>query len=739
MKNKIVLLLFLSSILCAKEVLLLHSYHKGYEWTDSITKGVEKGLFYSQVEITHEYMDTKRVYNKTYLKSLFQLYKNRYINRKFDVIIASDNNALKFLNNYSDKLFVNTPIIFCGINNFDKQIFFNSNIAKRTTGVVEEVDIEKNIQLIQKLHPNRKKLLVINDTTTTGLGMKKEFYKIYDKYKNSFDIEYIDKFKIESLREKVKNLDNNSVILFMLLFKDETGKVFTFSDGLKQIEKNTEVPIYGLWDFYITKGLMGGYVTSGYEQGLYASNMARGVLLGRDIATIPIIEKSPNRYMFDYDKLTKFNIDVETLPEHPLIENEPGTFYESYETEITIITVTFIAFTLIIFLLIGSLEAKRVAQQKLTIQLNFVETLLNTIKTPIFYKDKNGKYIGCNNAFCEFINETKEQIIGKTMYDVFHEKQEFFDVHEEIEKKLFLNEKVDEYILDYHLENGTKTLIISKSLYHGDKNVVEGIVTILHDITDLVKIQNEKKQHESFLIQQSKLAEIGEMINAIAHQWNEPLVEISAIVQDLELQYKISKISDDDMKLFVKDAMIQIQYMSKTLKDFRDFLKPSVKKSTFYIEDAFNEILKIIQRQIKYSYLDLDINYASDNLMVFGYKNEFMQVLITILNNSKDAILKLKLKDITFKGKIDVVVSSADEIVEILIVDNGCGIRKKDQAHVFEPYYSTKENGNGLGLYMSKILIEDKMNGKIYFKKDTALTTLAIQLPKKGENENIIT
>ncbi|MGB5867436.1 MAG: ABC transporter substrate binding protein [Arcobacteraceae bacterium] len=733
MKNKIVLLLFLSTILYAREVLLLNSYHKGYEWTDSVTKGVEKGLFYSDVEITYEYMDTKRIYNQEYLVTLFQLYKQRYKTRKFDLIIAADNNALEFLNTYSDKLFTNTPIIFCGINNFDKQTFLNSNIAKRATGVVEEVDIEKNIQLIQKLHPNTKKLLVVNDTTTTGLGMKKEFDKISNKYKNALDIEYVDKFKIESLREKVKNLDENSVILFMLLFKDETGKVFTFIDGLKEIEEHTSVPIYGLWDFYVKHGLVGGYVTNGYEQGLSAAKMARVILGGKEVSQIPILEKSPNRYMFDYEKLKKFGIEVENLPENHIMKNEPGTFYENYQTELTTITIAFIVFTIIIFLLIGSLEDKRQAQEELAIQLNFIESLLDTIKNPIFYKDKNGRYLGCNNAFSNFTGIEKKAVMGKTMYDVFKEREDFFKIHEVIEKKLFKNEKVDEYIMDYHIQDTIKTVIISKSLYHNNDQEVEGILTVLHDITDIVKIQNEKKQHESFLIQQSKLAEIGEMINAIAHQWNEPLVEMSAIVQDLELQHKTAKISDDDINCFVKDSMIQIQYMSKTLKDFRDFLKPSAQKSNFVIEDAFNEILNIIERQIKYSYIDLNIEYNCPNLIVYGYKNEFMQVLITILNNSKDAILQLKLKDIYYNGKIDVIVSSKEDIVEILIIDNGSGIKQKDKEFLFDPYYSTKEKGNGLGLYMSRILIQDKMDGKIYFKDTKECTTLAIELPKKAK------
>jgi len=733
MKNKLVLLLFLSSILYAKEVLLLHSYHKGYEWTNSISQSIENSLKYIDVEITTEYMDTKRIYNEEYIESLFEFYKKRYANRKFDVIIASDNNALEFLNTYHDKIFQDTPIVFCGINNFDKSTFKNYNIRKRTTGVIEEIDIEKNLDLITDLHPNIKNLVVINDTTTTGKIMKKEFFKAFKEYEDSLSVEYIDKFKFDDLKNKVATLKDNTVILFMLLHRDETGKVFTFKNGLKDIEKNTDVPIYGLWDFYLNRGLVGGYVTHSSSQGEFAAKMVKKILSGTSVTNIPLIEKSPNSYIFDHKKLDKFNIDMSKIPQNSIVQNEPLTFYENYETELTIITITFIFFTIIIFMLIDSIEDKRKAKNELQLQLNFIETLLNTIKNPIFYKNKAGNYIGCNDAFAKFINKEKKEIIGKTIYDFFKEQNNFCEMHEEIEKKLLNREKVGDYIIDYNMSGNIKTIIVSKDLYLGSDNKIAGTVTILHDITELVKVQNEKKQHESFLIQQSKLAEIGEMINAIAHQWNEPLVEMSAIVQDIELQYNMNDISDNDMKTFVKDAMIQIQYMSKTLKDFRDFLKPSAKKSNFYIKEAFTEVLNIIERQIKYSYITLDIIYNTNNLIVYGYKNEFMQVLITILNNAKDAILKVKEKKRVYDGKITVTVSSKENMVEIIIIDNGSGIDDKDREYLFDPYFSTKEKGNGLGLYMSRTLIEDKMNGKIYFKDTPNVTALAIELPKKVE------
>jgi PAS domain S-box-containing protein len=743
MKNKILWIFLLSSFIYAKEILLLHSYHKGYDWSDSISSAVEDYYKNQNVEITTEYMDTKRVYSDSYEKQLLNLYKTKYKTSKFDLIIASDNNALNFLDKYHNKIFQNIPIVFCGINNFDKETFSNSNIFKRSTGVTESVDIKKNIELILKLHPKTKKILVLNDTTTTGLAMKKQFLESYEIFKDRVNIEYVDKFKIEELKDKIKRLDKNTVILFMLLFKDETGKVFTFKDGLKEIERSTHAPIYGLWDFYLKYGLVGGYLTHGYAQGQHAARISSMILDGTDISTLKVITKSPNSYIFDHRKLKVHNIKNHLLPKESIVTNKPFNFYEEYKYEIIVVIILFSIFVTIIFLLILSLIEKRKAKEELKLQLGFIETLLNTITNPIFYKDKNGHYLGCNEAFCEFIGKPKDEILGRTMFDFFGDQKEFLQAHDEIEHKLLNNEKVGEYIMDYKMsEDDIRTMLINKKLYHGLNGNIQGILTVLHDITDFVKAEKDKKQHESFLAQRTKLEEIGGMISAIAHQWNEPLVEMSAIVQDLELQYKTSSLSNNDIESFVSDSMVQIQYMSKTLKDFRDFLKPSVKKSYFSIQEAFEEVMNILERQIKYSYIDLSMSFSGDEIRAYGYKNEFMQVLITIINNAKDAITNERNNNENLKGEIEIFVSSNIDRIKIAIKDNGCGIKSKDKIKVFDPYFSTKSNGNGIGLYMSKVLINDKMDGKIYFSDNEKQTELIIELPNNQqgmEDENFIT
>jgi len=218
----------------------------------------------------------------------------------------------------------------------------------------------------------------------------------------------------------------------------------------------------------------------------------------------------------------------------------------------------------------------------------------------------------------------------------------------------------------------------------------------------------ERNQQKQFMIQQSKLAEMGEMVGAIAHQWNEPLVELSAILQDMEFSYTQGEMNENMMRGFVNESMVQIQYMSQTHKDFRNFLKPSTKKGVFCAKKALDEVLEIIGRQIFYSHIKISITCKDDYVQVFGYENEFKQVLLNIINNAKTKIVSTK------KGKnITIHVEAKFESAQIKISDDAGAIPKDVIDFIFDPYFTTTKDGTGLGLYMAKVIIEDKMDGKI--------------------------
>ena len=712
----------------SKDVLLLHSYHKGYTWTDDISSQIEKNFKDNKnVELTTVYMDSKRIDTSSYLNNLANLYKEQFQNRKFDLIIVSDNTALDFMIKYHDFLFKDTPVLFCGINDFDSSILDVNNIRNFMSGVAEEVDLEKNFELISKLHPKLKNLLIINDTSTTGYAVKKGLDPIIKKYEKKFNIEYTDDLEINNLKQKVSSLDKeNSVILFVLLFKDTTGKYFTHKQSFAQVKKVSQVPIYGLWDFYLNNGIVGGLLTSAIAQGDAVSKMAIEVLNGKKISDIPILEKSPNVYMFDYNELKKFNLDVSKQIDNPIIINEPSSVYKEHTKFFLLSIIIILILSIIVIILKANIQKREKVELELSKRLEFDKVLLDTIPNPIYYKNIEGKFLGCNTSFSNLVNSSKNEIIGKTAFD-------FFPLN--VASK---NTQIDQELLNtfatstseftfYTPSNEMKHIILNKAVYKNIDGSVGGIVCIMDDMT-------ERVQQKQFLIQQSKLAEMGDMVAAIAHQWNEPLVELSALVQDIQTSYLLNELKDMEVKDFVNDSMIQIKYMSRTLSDFRNFLKPSTKKKLFSISKALTEINEIIGKQVFYSNIQMSFNYKNENeeLLIYGYENEFKQVLLNLINNAKNKIVE-KDFDYSKKAKIDINIqrTSTHNIIEI--ADDGGKIDESIINSIFEPYFSTKPNGTGIGLYMAKVIIEDKMRGTITVKNDDNNVIFTIKLPhKKG-------
>jgi PAS domain S-box-containing protein len=710
----------------SKDVLIIHSYHKGYTWTDDISKAIEKTFSkHDEIELTTIYMDTKRIDNQSYLNNLAKLYKQQFEGRIFDLIIISDNSAFDFMIKYHDYLFKDTPVLFCGINNFDKAFLDENNVKSYMTGVAEDVDLKKNFELISKLHPKLKNLLIINDTSITGYAIKRDLQPIIEKYKNKFNIEYTDNLEINNLKEKVSNLDKeNSVILFVLLFKDTTGKYFTYKQSFAQVKEVSQVPIYGLWDFYLDNGIVGGLLTSAIAQGEAVSKMAIDVLNGKKISDIPVLEKSPNVYMFDYKELNKFNIDISPYVSNPIIINEPVTVYKEHSKLFIFTALIIFILSTIVVILKANIQRREKLELELSNRIEFDKVLLDTIPNPIYYKNIDGKFLGFNISFASLVNSSRDEIIGKTAFDFFPFK--VANANTQIDKELLNTFSTSTSEFTFHTPtNEMKHIILNKAVYKNTDGSVGGIVCIMDDIT-------ERVQQKQFLIQQSKLAEMGDMIAAIAHQWNEPLVELSALVQDIQTSYLLNELKDMEVNNFVNDSMVQIKYMSKTLSDFRNFLKPSNKKRLFSISKALNEINEIIGKQVFYSNIEMSFNYKNENeeLLVYGYENEFKQVLLNLINNAKNKIVE-KNTGFAKKSHININIEKSQDYNIIEIKDDGGAIDEKIIKSIFDPYFTTKESGTGFGLYMAKVIIEDKMRGIIKVRNDNEDVIFTIKLPHK--------
>lgn len=223
-----------------------------------------------------------------------------------------------------------------------------------------------------------------------------------------------------------------------------------------------------------------------------------------------------------------------------------------------------------------------------------------------------------------------------------------------------------------------------------------------------VLLKNETMDYQDMLLQQSKMAKSGEMIENITHQFRQPLNNLSLILVNLKKQYDKGEVDNNYFNKKFYSAEEQIQFLSKTIDDFKEFYVPSKRKKDFCVKEALENSFTIFSANLKSRGIKLEFTFdANENIKVHGVKNELSQIILILISNAADALEGIDNPWI----KVRVIASSAEII--ITIEDNAKGIKSKDIKKIFEPYFSTKESGTGIGLYLVKTIIEKSFEGRI--------------------------
>lgn len=305
-----------------KNVLIINSYHKGYKWSDDIMSGIESIINTSTFDIDAdvEYMDSLRTSGKEYTDELYKLYTYKYLNKKFDAVICCDDTAYDFVLKHENDIFPNVPIVFCGVNYFD-----SAKIAgnKMITGIVENYDLEANLDLILRIHPNTKNIYIVNDNTITGQSIDKKLNEVIPKYESRLNFINLKDYSESEILNTLNKPIENSVVLFLIFFQDSDGHKFNYDESPKIISENSSIPIYSAWEFSLGHGIVGGMLTSGYYQGKTAAQITLKILNGESPSNIPIVNENTNGYMFDNAEMKRFGIDVSDLPSDSYIINKP--------------------------------------------------------------------------------------------------------------------------------------------------------------------------------------------------------------------------------------------------------------------------------------------------------------------------------------------------------------------------------------------------------------------------------
>ncbi len=364
-----------------------------------------------------------------------------------------------------------------------------------------------------------------------------------------------------------------------------------------------------------------------------------------------------------------------------------------------------------IYGLIQDITEQENAQKQLKENEKLLSSFFDKASIGICIINEKGQFVKVNKKYCQMLKYSKKDLIGQHFLTVISEKHK-----KDVEKKFkdFIEFKSDDLPSEIKMQRkddkSIYTFVTVDRILRDDGKQFQ--VKFIVDITDKKRALFTQKRQEELLIQQSKLAQMGEMIGNIAHQWRQPLTAISSASTDLKIKKELEILSDEILISNLDSIIERTQKMSETINDFMNFFKPTKESIKFNLSELIKKSYSMIESQLINK--DIKVIFELEEIEMTGYKNELEQVVINILSNAKDAFEDLKFSKQRQK-EIKIQTKDKKHKIKIIIEDNAGGVPEKIRDKIFNSYFSTKEEGKGtgIGLYMCKNIIEKSFDGKI--------------------------
>ncbi|RXJ86513.1 ATP-binding protein [Arcobacter sp. CECT 8985] len=554
--------------------------------------------------------------------------------------------------------------------------------------------------------------------------------------------------KVETLNNTLTNLSNTKNSFLELKMNTENllstlhledkkiiwiSSIKNFDDHIKTITKEQRERIHKLW--YISKKEIEQIKTILNEDILQPYNLhKRSILMLQGELFIQDVNSKLYKTILSLTRKIEFLLQYENFifNEFKQMDRIDKKIIKEQIEQTKIYSVVFSLFILVIviftiFILnkkISNIENKLIkSQDDLYEKIQesqesklLLDNIIDSIPIAIFWKNTNFKYLGGNKYFLNLAGlRVKQQIIGKSDFKLPWAPKDVLQYRKDDKHILKTGEKIlqiEESILTH--DKRRLDILTSKVPLTNTKGEIIGVLGIFMDITDIKKMNEELDSKNKMIEQQSKMAAMGEMLENIAHQWRQPLSVISSSATGIKVKKEFEILDDEFLDEAINRITNSVNHLNQTIEDFRNYFKPDKKLTYFDIEECIEKVLFLTQSKIKNR--DISIIKNLQKIKIFGLKNEFIQVIINIINNCIDALEEKNKQNkyIFFDSKVN---KETNEII-LEITDNADGIPENIINKIFNPYFTTKsnKNGTGIGLYMSKEMITKHMNGTLTAK-----------------------
>jgi len=727
----------------SQRILYLNSYNNGYPWSDNILEGIRSVLPVESQSLNFqmEYLDAKRYENEQMQAVLFNYFKAKFARDRFDVIITSDNNALNFALKYRSRLFAGVPIVFCGINNYTPSMMEGQPAV---TGIAETVAFKDNMDIIRRLHPNARKMVILGSDSVTSRAIINEIRQVIKQEKIDFSFIFKTGFQLQALKtgtpDYLADLSLDSLLYIVPGGSEEVdGNFYSIQEIAAMICRATNRPVYSSWEFLMGSGIVGGKLASGLAQGKAAGRLALRILDGEKPGLIPVKTAEGHAYTFDHNVLKRLGADMSLLPAGSRIINEPYDFYRLNRGIFWLIISGLLVLACMVVLLAVSIAQKKRANQAMEKSKMQLQLILDNIPHLVFWQDVNLNLVDVNLSFLKFFRiRDKADIINRDISSVP-------DLAYTAQESRQLGREVLETAAPFHArllkiqrsDQEQVWLEINKVPLLDKKNRVAGVLSTAEDVTKKINLEKQ-------LAQAQKMEALGILSGGIAHDFNNIL---TSIINSAELA--MDDVPEDSLTHKDLERVLSAgKRGAELVKQILTFSRPGhVRFRKLDLVRVVNDALALVETSLPGN-IEVVKSMAQTKFMCRGDAIQIHQVVMNLCTNAFQALggksgrIEVKLDERVLTDpdpeNDDPFNLPPGHYVELTISDNGPGIDPEILDKVFDPFFSTKGKniGSGLGLSMVHGIVQGHNGAISLTSKAYDLTRFTVLLPRMDQVED---
>jgi PAS domain S-box-containing protein len=682
--------------LTGKNVLILHSHEANAPVFLDTDKGLSDTLSSGGISSLNQFfqsLNLRRNPSYEYRKLLGEQMRIQYSHLKPDMIITMFPEALEFMLKDCRDVLPDVPILALYL----PEGFELPETGRGIIGHSAKTDIIGTFEIALKLVPRAKRVYVVSGAHKVDRKILDRARRELKKWEGQIEFLYLSHMPFEDMLATISTAPPDSIILALVLSQDVTGTNYTSAKVAQRLSQISKAPIFGLLDAALGDGIAGGSLINFERIGAKAGELVLDILRGTPTPdNIPKFLDAPAVPMFDWRQLKHWNLSLSALPKESIIINKELTLWDFKYYIIGGIAV-FLAQTMLVIGLLVQRNLKKKAESSVRHKTEELDQFFNVTLDVLCIANTDGYFLRLNPAAERILGYTREELMAKKFLDFIHPDD--LDRSREAVSGLGSQQKVFFLENRYRCKDGSYRWLEWSAAPAGKL-----IYAAARDVTERKQSEKEALDARRELLRMDRLSRMGEMSASLSHELNQPLTAILSNAGAALRFLKSGKLDPGELEEILQDIVKDDKRAGEIIRSLRAMVKPEEgERELISINEVLDETVALFRSEAIIRNVRIEMDLTDPLPILHVNKVQIQQVLINLMMNAAESMTG----DVTTNRVIVLqTLASHDGAIQVAVRDFGSGVEERELHKIFEPFFTTKRSGLGMGLSLSRSIIE---------------------------------